>query len=62
LGILQLGDEPLVSIKKSLENIQKDIHKLVNSLPRLKVDTYTSKDRAIEQKRMNSINKSQQKK
>ena len=61
-GILQLGDQPLVSIKKSLENIQKYIQRLVSAQPRFKVDTYNSEDRATEIKKLNRLNEVSQKK
>ena len=51
-GTYQLGKPHLYSIAQSLEKIEKDTHHLATGFRRLKIDIFTSEDRAEEQQRM----------
>lgn len=47
-GRQRLGDDPINTIAKNIENVQKDIHNLASGFYRLRIDTYTAKDREKE--------------
>ena len=45
-GVHTLGEDPLNEIAKSIESIQKDVGNIASGYKHLRVDTYTSEDRA----------------
>ena len=44
-GIQRLGNDPVNTIAKNIEKIQRDINQLSSGYHHLQIDTYTSKDR-----------------
>jgi len=49
-GMYQLGKPNLFSIAQSLEKIEKTLHNITSGFNRLKVDTYNSEDREMQEK------------
>lgn len=47
-GSSRIGEPPLHKIAKHIEKLEKDVHQLMTGHGRLKVDTYTTADRADE--------------